>query len=273
LIKLEGIETSWDFLDWKEDVFNCPFLSPISKKEFELYYQYAMSDNFVIEEDLFISLQGNTMEDESEIQLSEWFEYHNTYTGAEKYLNLPNTRVEKENYYRSLNFKNQQKEKEKLNNDKKPVKKEIDMRPDIKSYVFKDVENFVKLFEDDKTKRLFYNYEDFMPDLDRYPETDDKYLDEKAEEIYDNLSKLTHTLPIEANDDWRLALINVWDNYEIANVRKILPLVFEDYLFRVENNIQIETINRDYLPRLGEMVIEQIFNGRELCGEPRNLDF
>ena len=46
LIDIDGIETSGDFFMWSGHVLNCPFLTPITKEEFDLYMRYATSDKF-----------------------------------------------------------------------------------------------------------------------------------------------------------------------------------------------------------------------------------
>lgn len=271
LVKLEGVSISWDFDNWSEDIFNCPFLSPISREEFDLYYQYALSIDFVLDENNNFSFCCDLTEIDEDHVFPEWFNYHNTYTDASKYLLLPDIRGQKEDYYRSICFRKKEEEMKKQGIE--APKYVQDERPEIKPYIFKDVETFVKLFEDDKSKKLFYNFENYSPSLDRNPDSDDKYLTQKAEELVMGLVDLQFTLPIEAHLDWRVAIINMWEKYERDNVIKALPLLFEDYRFRVENNIQIETIEEKHKSDLSESVKEQVLKGRELCGEPQNFDY
>lgn len=52
LFKHESIEILRDFEQWEYDLFNCPFLTPVSKSEFDLYMQYAKSDEFELEKEI-----------------------------------------------------------------------------------------------------------------------------------------------------------------------------------------------------------------------------
>jgi len=112
-----------------------------------------------------------------------------------------------------------------------------------------------------------------MQSLDHKPGTNDKYLTERAEEILEELTSVNVTLPIEANDDWRVGIINLWNKYQKDKVMAVLPLVYEEYCFKVENKIQVETIEKKYMEGMANIVKEQVLKGRELCGEPQNFDY
>jgi len=276
LIKLEGVDITWDFMEWQEDIFNCPFLTPITQAEFDLFYQFATSNNFEYKDeegiDFFEIINGDVSRPKN---LSEWYIFHNTYTDSGKYLNLPDLRKEKERYYIKLCQKHKNPPSQNQNNEEKEdkeTKKAIEL-PYLRGYVFKDVENFVKLFEDDKSKKSFYNFENYMQSLDHKPGTNDKYLTERAEEILEELTSVNVTLPIEANDDWRVGIINLWNKYQKDKVMAVLPLVYEEYCFKVENKIQVETIEKKYMEGMANIVKEQVLKGRELCGEPQNFDY
>src|ERR1041384_1540012 len=45
-IKIPGVRITCDFYYWEENIFNCPFISPVSSQDFDLYMQYLQSSNF-----------------------------------------------------------------------------------------------------------------------------------------------------------------------------------------------------------------------------------
>ncbi len=52
LLKPEGIVCSWDFYVWREVLSQCPFITPISQEEFDLFMRYALSSDFNYNEDI-----------------------------------------------------------------------------------------------------------------------------------------------------------------------------------------------------------------------------
>ena len=58
MFKHESIEVCRDYEKWEYQLTDCPFLSPISKEEFELYLQYAQSPEFDYEAQTLLALMA-----------------------------------------------------------------------------------------------------------------------------------------------------------------------------------------------------------------------
>ena len=274
-IKIEGMDISWDFWMWTSDIFNCPFLPSITSDEFDLYCRFADSKDFErYNKDEFLELFNNERSDEDEDYLiPEWFHFHNLHTGAGLYFSLPDFRFEKENFYREISSKKINDEIEKKYESGELVKHVFDDRPDITYYHFEDVEKFIKLFENKKTLNKFYGYEKCSGRLIHNPDSEDTNLHDQAYEIFNAIINLDIVLPIESHDDWREALIQTWKKYEQGQIAVLLPLAYQDYLFRIDNNIRLEAKDLSHEIDCSNNVKRQILDGRELAGEPRDFNY
>jgi hypothetical protein len=107
LFKHETIQCSWDFYYWDTMLLSCPFLTPITQQEYNLYLRFAATDNFDYGRrvDLMECNGCIDRQEDDPTQLPDWFEFENLHTGNSQYLVLPNLRMPKENMYRQLAFK------------------------------------------------------------------------------------------------------------------------------------------------------------------------
>jgi hypothetical protein len=277
VITLPGTIVWSSFLAWSGNVLNCPVLSPISKSEFNLYMQYAATDGFEIENNFdwldYCNVRSNTESDDNSC-FPEWFSYHNIHTGAGRYLLLPDTRCNKEDFYRGLYWKEQNEITEKKYETgelQRPPK--MDERPWLRHYHYKVTEDFVKRFEDDAARKKFFKYEDYFHQLDRNPEGDDQWLKERLETVISDLSDLKPPPPIEANMDWRRGLYNTWLRYRKDEIREALPVAYQDYLFHIDNKIPFKADRYDNYNDFVKTALEQIYRGRVLNGEEEDLNF
>jgi len=66
----------------------------------------------------------------------------------------------------------------------------------------------------------------------------------------------------------------VWKKYENEQIVSSLNIAFEDYLFRVQSHISFAVPRQfAYDLELAGNEKKQVLRGRELNGEPRDLDF
>jgi hypothetical protein len=276
-IQIPGIETSWDFLRWSIDIFNAPFLSPIGEDEFELFLRFSKTSDFApIDFNDWLGIErqrsGNTDE---ELTLPEWFYYHNTHTNASGYFALPDLRGEKEKFYRILWSKEQKAETERKYESGEIKRHVPDNRPMLYGHYFEEAEDFVKRFEDDDARKKFYGYTSYSDHLGRRDDGENDYLNEQAEELIQKIVSLKVPVAVEANSDIRLAIIEAWEKYKYSQVAASLPAAYQEYLFRTQNNIAFaaDTPNAEHYKQLAESVKQQILRGREMNGEPRDLNF
>jgi hypothetical protein len=158
------------------------------------------------------------------------------------------------------------------------VKTIPDNRPSISNYQYHDVLNFMKKFETPDTIRKFeanHKHAGLASLGDEERDDDTDYLDERVESIMLALTAMPNVkIPVEANDDWRKALMAGWDKFEREQIIKCLKPAFSDYLFRQNNGIQFSRDREDnFHSDIANNVKEQILRGRELNGEPRDFDF
>lgn len=276
-ITLPDIESIWDFYPHSMDVFNCPFLPPITEEEFELFLEFANSEHFEEEPetDWLDYTNSYFMDEDEKADLPEWFLFHNNHSDARQYLSLPDIRGKQEDFYRNFWIKENQQETEKKYESgeyKRPGP--MDQKPYIHAYQFETLNDFVKRFENEDARKKFMGYQEFQGATTKNSDGNDDYLNERAEELIGSLIKLHPALPIEANADWRVALIDTWDKYETSQTIAALQIAYQDYLFHVENKIMFEVSDRKKNNVSHATNMKQgILRGRELNGEPRDFNF
>ena len=170
-----------DFDYWEENIFNCPFITPITEEEVDIYIQYLQSFNFENQQDWLERWQDyeeikeayNTNNENR--NFPEWYDFHNGRTGLSSYLLLPDVRGQKEEFYMEL-WRDKY-----IRKKKKPLKKsiEISQLSDIKEkLVTTDAEGnvldkrpsldyhkhgwltwFINTFDDKQKRKCFLNTE------------------------------------------------------------------------------------------------------------------
>jgi hypothetical protein len=285
LLKLETVGCSYDFLPLSHDIMNCPLISPISQEDFDLYMNYAGSEDFIYTEYFYweyISLLRSTMQLEKLPEgYPNWFIYHNDHTDAGYYAMLPDTRHKKETFYCQLAFDEEEAKKEKKYQSgelQRPAP--ADPRPIISDEEYEHVAEFVRLFEDREMFGKFEKFEQYAsPPLtngQKNAEPDEEWLNKRVDRIISDLKTMKDVqLPVEECSDWRHGLINAWDAFEKEETIRNLPTAYDHYLFRLQNGIRMgepEDENDDAL-ELVDRVKALILRGRVLNGEPPDFNF
>lgn len=282
LITLEGIEITADFHTVSLKVMNTELIPPISQEEFDLYYQYAQSDQFDYTEDdiewIYCEDYRTAMlknNDDNDNYFPAWFLYHNNHTGNHQYLILPNIRATKENVYRHLAYEKERLELEAQYESGELTRYIPDDKPDISDYSYSDIMAFMKRFEKPETVRLFEEYckiSDLGVAMEDPDDEQNNLLDERVQDILHYMNTRHRVIiPIEANDDWRKGLIAAWEKFEIKQIIAALPDAYEEYLFRLENKIAFP--EEEDMVGYADIIKGKILRGRELKGEPRDFNF
>lgn len=166
--ELPEIKTTFDFKYWEDNILNCPFISPITESEVDMYIQYLQSENFE-------NTQGflDRWQDYEEIKQAyndgnanrnfpDWYDFYNGRTGLPVYLLLPDIRGEKEEFYLSLwREENEKKAKEKQKVKEQtpaPPDPDADRRPHLDYHKKGWLTWFVNTFEDKETQEHFKRY-------------------------------------------------------------------------------------------------------------------
>src|ERR1035437_643445 len=106
----DGIETSVDFALWGADIFNVPYIEPITRFELDIYLKYRTTDYFnphdyvkiPMSYKLQLSWRKLNVDDDGE---DNFCRLYNTLAGAGTYLVLPTTKTDIERKYED-NFRN-----------------------------------------------------------------------------------------------------------------------------------------------------------------------
>jgi hypothetical protein len=265
-ITMPGIEICFDFIVWERNIMSCPCIEPISETDVELYLQYLQQNNVDSDMRFFSDWQNYDLwkaehEDEENGNLPEWYDFHNGRTGAGNYLLLPNMRGDKEEFYEKLAREKQRPEMEAKQAE---WDKTRDKRPHVKSTYDKDfMDWFVATFEDKQTQeyykaRLRYNRN-----------SGDK------EHVNANIAlllKADEPISIEAHHDWKEAIERAVERYSIKKIAEFLPYAFERYQLNISMGVA-QVDNTVAYKTMRQHSVELILEGREINGEPRDLNF
>ena len=275
-VRLKGVEHTTQFLTLGTNIQHCPYISPVSKAELELFFKFLKSgqanqvfgydnwqdyDTFKAEADdcYFPGIDGPL-----ESRMPSWYKFFDEHMGTGYFLNLPDFKGEKEEKYRAVARKHQ------LNEIKKSEsKKSTDNRPFLSIFDTTIVESFVKQFEDKRTLKYCKAVEEFQSQMDDNIELDD---------ALETLRLAGNKVSIRANADWKDAIIDAARQYEMSQIADALSAVHQEYIFRLENGINfpqslIDKKREEYTYTLCDLAKSQILLGRKILGEDENMNF
>ena len=250
LIELEGIETSDDFSFWQVNIFNCPFIEPVTAEELKIYKQYFNSgdyrsyDSFYLPGTYHVVKREYEKNDFSHTEEPQFSILYDTLMGTTDRWLLPNIRVAKEDFYKGIYHKERMRKYHQDIEDGTIPATVRDTRPSLNTSDNKFLEEFIKRFETPQLLDYFRNKLKYMNDS-----------------FYQGDNGLIEIVPDQ--NQIRQRTIEAFDT------------VLEDYLFRKENGLSFE-VNEGNLKELMvdniPLYKNQIIEGRKLLGEPDNLD-
>ncbi|MFM7015231.1 MAG: hypothetical protein ACKOX3_02780 [Bacteroidota bacterium] len=275
-VKLKGVEHTTQFLTFGTNIQHCPFISPVSRAELELFVKFLKSgqanqvfgyenwqdyDAFKAESDecYFPGIDGPL-----ESRMPAWYRFFDEHMGTGYFLTLPDYRGEKELKYRSAARKQQ------LQTIKNCESKKLkDNRPFLSIFDTTVVESFVKKFEDKRTLKYCKAVEEFQTQMDDNIELDD---------ALETLRLAGIKVAVRANSDWKDAIIDAARQYELSQIADALTAVHQEYVFRLENGINfpqsiIDKKREEYTYTLSDLAKSQILLGRKILGEEQNMNF
>jgi uncharacterized Fe-S cluster protein YjdI len=277
-IKLKGVEHSGQFHLLSANIQHCPYITPVSRSEMDLYISYLNSGN-VGELFLFDTWQDydsfktdhlqhldSTGEDFDMLatRIPTWYSFYDFHLGTDVLMELRDYKGEKENIYKNIARKRQAEELRKGN-----LTINLDKRPYINPFDTAVIEDFIKQFEDKKLLKYCRAVESFNYLFDDYME---------VEEAIATLRNAGEEIPLEACADWKVALIHAARQFELNQIARLMPLVFQEYHFRLENCINYEQTEIDKKRaesafQYCELSKKQILYGRLLSGESEDFNF
>jgi hypothetical protein len=290
-----AIETTADFNYWERNILNCPFIDPITEDDIELYIEFLkeyLGENLTFlgswqdyntynsahatvskmmqqppEEKEEEDNEAYDEEDKDENNLMPpWYTFVNQRRGDGHYLLQPDKRQEKEWFYsRKANAEQTElaKERFKLN--------PPDTRPYLQLFKREDIEMFINDYEENADEIL--SAYDIHQKLYNSPEEEKMYW---VNEAWEELKDCTEPFEIAAGvTDWKEALIKTARQWTNTKLVRMLPFYYDEYLFRRGSGIA-NTCDEEQVAtyrRMADDYKKTILRGRELSGEPADLNF
>lgn len=279
-LHIPQIKLTWDFNYWEDNIFRCPFIEPVTEADVDMYIQYLQSSNFENEQGFldrwqdYAGIKAAEQTGNSNRNFPDWYDFHNGRTGLGIYLQLPDVRGEKENFYlniwseetkvksKELQKKWDEERKQQIENPDMPVTPETDRKPFL-NYTAKGwLTWFVNTYEDKQTQEMFKRYGGERPfDGDN----------DDVEVELEMLNKAEKLIPVQGWYDWKEAIRKAADLYRKEKIIEALPEAFEQYRLKIDMGIAFEE-KKSVFDDI-KWYPEAILRGRELNGEPRDFNF
>jgi hypothetical protein len=279
LITFKEISFSYDFVFWGEHINDCTFLPEIYAEDVELMKKYLLEDEeglSAIRDTYDWQEHYDFMEKNEEgdyIYLPDWYEYYDNKMGTASLMLLPNKRGEKERFYEDLGRKEMARlrEEEAKKNPRPPY---VPPLPYLTGNT-NQMNEFSKLFEKDKYfLKLFEIYQEEEEEQKKI-EHDSEFV----EEAIQLLNEADETVYMPGGGlEWRQAIIKCAQIYEARKVCDELDALYSEYrMFRelgISRGETTEKLKEAYENHaLVKMIRDFILKGREMSGEPADLNF
>ncbi len=267
-ITIPEVEVCYDFGMWEDEIFNCPFIDPISKEDIDLYMQYLQQNNVDLSELSFYRSWQNYEEmkeaynDDGDAlwNFPEWYDFCNGRRGTGTLMLLPDIRGEKEEFYRNIYRKSI---KEEMAAKQAAFDAARDKRPSLNYYEDNFMEWFVTTFDSKEVQEFYRSYTWANRNRDRK---------EQIETTINLLLSAEEHVPIDAHYNWMEALEIAANKYRVKKIAEALPSAYERYLINIAAGIRFADAGnsrREYR----DPMIDTIIKGRILNGEPGDLNF
>jgi hypothetical protein len=221
LIEIHGIYTTSDFKYWEENIREADFLTPVSEDELKIYMDYLKSSEYRVNwkchawQD-YAAIKNDYHNNSGRSLIPPWYHYHNYATKNSSLLHLPDLIGEKEKIYLE---KYDSYRAEIL--EKNPSAGIPDNRPRLIAN-HATIADFLRQFKYDS------HLLEYVTDLN--DETQGtiawRYYYDATEYLIDE----PEPLPIEENEDWKEAFLDVVYKYRNSRVARLLPDIYADYL-------------------------------------------
>ena len=257
-IKIPEVKLCCDFMFWEANITNCPFLDPITDKEYKLLC------TFINEKVTFTTLLiGHSWQDypepsfdllsHTESVFETWYSEYDLYFNKPDYVNIFNDiRSEKEYRYET---------RPQMPDD---LREAMFPTPGIGLYDHMNdaIADFMKQFE----KRQLHEYREAYIRQNGTPE-----LNDAMEDALDIIAISCQPLPISNNKDWREGIFEVAGTYWKKKLFETLDKAYKQYL----KTGKLPPLKTDisFEKELMDMEHARVIKARIQMGEPGNLDF
>ena len=273
-IKIPEIRIAYEFEQWERDIHNCPFLEDITPEEI------AVMKSFLLEYDDvgYTSWFFNNWQDYDELmmkneegereEMPEFYKYYDIHFGTEYLLDLPNIRGEKEEFYQDIWRKWNTKKTPPPKPTSTQVSSSLQTKPTLNAF-FENFSKFMKKYENDYINQLHTSY--ITPKIPQ----NENFDSESIESAILIIEEADRPLYFDSGLVWYEAIFKCANQYKNSCIANNLEIVYDYFLMKKELklNTQDEKNKFDAQDQLRDMIIENIIKGRELNGEPADLNF
>lgn len=274
----EGVEICYDFKILEKNVMSCNFLEEPNSYDIDLYCQYLIHDSSF---EWYYNDYSSQWQDYSGFKASyvgqmdegnnlpAWYEFHNSRTGNGALLILPDLRGQLERQYRDL----ARAEKIKNSPPAPPYTPPPDADKPYLNYYDKTVH--LELARQIENKEMFNMIREYV----EATEHKGSWEYERAQESFTYLSDIKDELiPIEAHQDFRMALISAENKYRAKKIAEHLPIALELYhtnkkLQEIGISTYQEESDSSFDIHIRQIYADDILLGRKLSGEPEDFNF
>lgn len=272
----EGVEICYDFRVWEHDVMNCLFIEPPTSCDIDLYCEYLTQGNNVELEFYglhewqdYNEFKEAYVNDVENSDLPSWYEFHNSRTGNGILLTLPDVKGKLERMYIDLGVKDKQK-------NQPPAEPYIPPADADKPYLnYYDKQVHLDLARQIENKEMVNVLKEYVEATEHRSIREN----EKAQEDFNYLLEIKDELiPIEAHDDYRLALYIACQKFRAKKIAEHLPFALELYqtnqkLKQIGIDSYQEKDDDEFSLRIRKMYADNILLGRKVNNEPQDFNF
>lgn len=282
-IKIPEIGSVYEFSFWGQHIAHCPFLSPVTEEEVDLYLAYLKSDYCNVEGLAFAhgwqsydeyhreyddGSNYDDDDDEGSEVMPPWYVFYDMHMGTSEMLTYPDLRGERETMYRKLarehNGFNRRMEEAVAQTAHIPLP-----LPYVSGHEEQWLMHFAERYDTFENRELLRNKLNVEGEFgENFEEI--KYELETAYDLV--LSVAKEKWPVEWNEDWRMGLIKAAHKYRVHKIAQSLPFVFEEYQMRLELGLTTDE-EPPVMPQSFHDSRAEILLGRKLMGEPEDFDF
>ncbi|MDO7877264.1 hypothetical protein Q5H93_21140 [Hymenobacter sp. ASUV-10] len=293
LLTLPGVDCSYDFEAHDATIENCPLPGPITPEELDMYCDFVRLapdfDDDVMDRNGGPWYDPRGWQDYDTMKLYEqefdretpdherqgihppaWYDFHNMRTGNGMLLSLPDVRRPAELRYRQAEADARQTRNEAVQAAAPLPPLPPDPRPQyLPQWEMEELlDDFIDSYEPAQLRREKAAYA-----LVKDREAEDKQVVEDFE--YLKSLEAADTVPLKEAANWRAALRQAVVESQRQQLLAHLPLVYDEYLLREQLGIaHPEATEGRYRDTNNPLRWRnEILDGRELLGEPRNFDF
>ena len=286
---VEKVRTIFDFVYWRHNILNAPFLEPVTEHDIELYSDYMLSNDahshpfysFLEDWQDFAAIRNayndgeveeeeeyDDDEDEEESEpvrrVPDWYEFYFSHTGTGIELTLPDVKKDKDLFY--FNKGNNERVRLLIAEDEKGIAEKI-MPPKEKGDYFNGSadgaqEAFMEIFEDKDNIQKYAEYEKWSS------------FNERESMLRDDLDILFYAnenVEIEGGESWIYAVQLAAARYRTRKIAESLPAAFEQY--KLKQSLGILYPEDESSVKESTFYNDLVLLGRKLLGEPENFDY